>query len=159
MNRVLFFITLLLTLGLTTNSIASETAPWGQARVENRTYQNQKVVFDLFADNKDKISNILSRVGYLSKLNGNDPFDNKIVIVIHGDAIPFFSIKTFKENNELMKLAYSQTLNGTIEFRMCHASARLQGFEAKDIHGFISMVPMADTEIVQLQQDGFAYMQ
>lgn len=159
MNRVLFFITLFLSLGFITGSIASESAPWGQAKVEKRSYQKQKVVFDLFADNTDKISNILSRAGYLSKLNGDDPFDNKIVVVIHGDTIPFFSIKSFAQNHELMKLAYSQTLNGTIEFRMCHASARLQGFRATDIHGFVSMVPMADAEIVRLQQAGFAYMQ
>ena len=57
-----------------------------------------------------------------------------------------------------MKQAYSQTLNGTIEFRMCHASARLRGFEAKDIHGFVTMVPMADAEIVRLQNAGYAYM-
>lgn len=159
MNSVLFFITLFITLGFTPSSMANESAPWGQAKVEKRSYQKQKVVFDLFADNKDKISNILSRVGYLSKLNGDDTFDNKIVIVIHGDTIPFFSTKKLKQNAELMKLAYSNTLNGTVEFRMCHASARLQGFRATDIHGFVSMVPMADAEIVDLQQAGFAYMQ
>jgi intracellular sulfur oxidation DsrE/DsrF family protein len=121
-------------------------------------YLNQKVVYDLDADSKERLANIFSRTGYLSKINGNDPFDSKIIVVIHGDAIPFFSIAKIKQYRELMKLAYSQTLNGTIEFRMCLASARLLGLKPADIHGFVTMVPMADTEIVRLQQEGYAYM-
>ena len=57
-----------------------------------------------------------------------------------------------------MELAYSQTLNGTIEFRMCQASASLRGLKPKDIHGFITMIPMADAEIVRLQNAGYSYM-
>lgn len=138
--------------------MANQAAPWGQAKAIQQEYKNQKVVFDLDASTEDKLENIFSRVGYLSKLNGNDPFVNKVVVVIHSDAIPFFSISNFDKYRELMKLAYSQTLNETIEFRMCSASARLRGFTAADIHGFITMVPMADTEIVRLQQEDYAYM-
>lgn len=139
-------------------STANESAPWGHASINHKTYQNQKVVYDLDAKNKEHLANILARTNYLSKLNGDNPFDNKIIVVIHGDAIPFFSITKTKQYLGLMRKAYSQTLNGTIEFRMCHASARLRGFESKDIHGFITMVPMADAEIVRLQNTGYAYM-
>lgn len=139
-------------------AVANESAPWGHASVSQTSYRNQKVIYDLDANSKERLANILSRTGYLSKLNGDDPLDNKIIVVIHGDAIPYFSITHYKKYMDLMKLAYSQTFNGTVEFRMCQASARLRGFESKDIHGFISMVPMADAEIVRLQQKGYAYM-
>jgi intracellular sulfur oxidation DsrE/DsrF family protein len=139
-------------------SLANESMPWGQAATSQPEYQKQKVVYDLTADTNESLANILSRVGYLSKLNGDDPFDSKIVVVIHGDAIPFFSIANIKQYRKLMELAYSQTLNGTIEFRMCSASARLRGFTSADIHGFVTMVPMADAEIVRLQKEGYAYM-
>ena len=156
-NTILLFIATL-TSNIFNITVANELALWGHASVSQTTYRNQKVIYDLDVDSKERLSNILARTGYLSKLNGDDPFDNKIIVVIHGDAIPFFSIAHTKKNQELMKLAYSQTLNGTIEFRMCHASARLRGFEAKDIHGFVSMVPMADAEIIRLQEAGYAYM-
>jgi intracellular sulfur oxidation DsrE/DsrF family protein len=139
-------------------ALANETAPWGHASTSETTYQKQKVVYDLDVGSKEHLANILARTAYLSKLNGDDPFDNKIIVVIHGDAIPFFAIKHTKQYLDLMKQAYSQTLGGSIEFRMCQAAARLQGFEAKDIHGFISMVPMADAEIIRLQMAGYAYM-
>lgn len=155
------YITLLATLSMLAifNPVmANEAAPWGQATSAERTYEKQKAVFDLDSGSEAHLANILDRTAFLSKLNGSDPFDSKIVVVIHGDAIPLFAIKNLKQYRELMKQSYSQTLGGTIEFRMCAAAARLLGFEAKDIHGFITMVPMADAEIVQLQMEGYAYM-
>jgi intracellular sulfur oxidation DsrE/DsrF family protein len=41
---------------------------------------------------------------------------------------------------------------------MCLANARLLNYEPSDIHGFVTMVPMADAEIVRLQHEGYAYM-
>jgi intracellular sulfur oxidation DsrE/DsrF family protein len=58
-----------------------------------------------------------------------------------------------------MRRAQSLSVGGVIEYRMCKAAARLQGFQPADIHGFVRMVPMADAEIVRLQQEeGFAYL-
>lgn len=148
----------IITLSFFNTSQANESAPWGHATTSTPEYRNQKVVYDLDVNSKERLSNILSRTGLLSKLNGDDPFDNKIIIVIHGDSIPFFSISKIKQYREVMELAYSQTLNGVIEFRMCSASARLKNLTPSDIHGFVNMVPMADAEIVRLQQEGYAYM-
>jgi intracellular sulfur oxidation DsrE/DsrF family protein len=58
-----------------------------------------------------------------------------------------------------VKRAQSLTVGGVIEIRMCRAAAKRRGLMADDIHGFISMVPMADAEIVKLQSEGYAYMQ
>ncbi|MEJ2140900.1 MAG: DsrE family protein [Gammaproteobacteria bacterium] len=156
-STILLIVTTL-TLPIFNAAIANEPAPWGRASINQTTYRNQKVVYDLDANSKERLANILARTGYLSKLNGDDPFDNKIIVVIHGDSIPFFSIKHTKKYRDLMELAYSQTLNGTIEFRMCEASAHLRGYESSDIHGFVSMVPMADAEIIRLQNAGYSYM-
>ena len=51
-------------------------------------------------------------------------------------------------------------VGGAIEIRMCRIAARGHGFDPEDIHGFVQIIPMADAEIVRLQQeDGYAYMQ
>jgi len=139
--------------------MADELSPWGHATTSSQpTYEKQKVLYDLTTGDAERLANILARTGYLSKLNGDDPFNSKIVVIIHGDAIPFFTIANIKQHQQLMGLAYSQTLNSVIEFRMCQASARLRGFKPADIHGFVSMVPMADAEIIRLQQEGYAYI-
>lgn len=139
-------------------ALANEMAPWGHATVTETVYEKQKVVFDLDSGSEEHLTNLLDRTAFLRTVNGSDPFDNHIVVVIHGDAIPLFAIHNTEQYLELMKQAHSQTLGGSIEFRMCKAAARMVGLEAEDIHGFITMVPMADAEIIRLQMDGYAYM-
>ena len=145
--------------GWNSMAMADNRAPWGSAPVMDVEYKPQKVLYDLFSADAGDVENILDRVGFLFQLTGSDPFDSSIVVVIHGDAIPFFTIKNFAKYRELMLRAQSLTVGTSIEFRMCQAAAHMQGFEPGDIHGFVKMVPMADAEIVRLQQEGYAYMQ
>lgn len=142
------------------NVHANSLAPWGSAPVIQQSYSKQKVVFDTTAGSADGLTSVLDRASFLSILNGADPLDNKIVIVLHGGAIPFFAIRNYAKNKDLMHRAQSLSVGDVVEYRMCRVAAQLQGFKPADIHGFVKMVPMADAEIVRLQQEeGFAYMQ
>jgi intracellular sulfur oxidation DsrE/DsrF family protein len=135
-------------------------APWGKAQLEDIEYAPQKVVYDVAVNNLKTFELVLDRVSYLNVVYGADPFGASIVVVLHGGEIPFFAIENFSKYEALMRRAQSLTLNGPIEFRMCRLAARGQGYEPKDIHGFVKMVPMADAEIVRLQrEEGYAYMQ
>ena len=138
---------------------ADSSAPWGRAKTVEKTYSKQKVVYDVSVKTVAQLENVLDRASYLSALNDADPFDSKIVIVLHGDEIGFFAIRNFEKYRELMVRAQSLTVGGIIDIRMCRVSARRRGFEPPDIHGFVTMVPMADAEIIDLQKQGFAYMQ
>lgn len=155
--KILFILCVLL--GCSSIVIADQETPWGTAKHVNPDYVPKKVLYDLFSGSKDDLSNILDRVGYLFKLYGSDTFDSSIVIIIHGDAIPFFAINEFNKYKDLMSRAQSLTVGTSIEFRMCGAAAKVLNYDAKDIHGFVQMVPMADAEIIRLQHDNYAYMQ
>lgn len=134
-------------------------SPWGGAPQLTPHYHGQKVVFDVTAGTLAELSSVLDRAGYLSRMNGDDPFETRIVVVLHGGAIPFFASRNYPQYKELMRRAYGATLGNIIEFRMCQASARLQGFRPQDIHGFVTMVPMAEAEIARLQlTEGYAYL-
>ncbi len=139
-------------------ALAAPDAPWGRARAIEKEYSKQKVVYDVTVGSVAAVTSVLDHVSLLSQLNGADPFDSKIVIVLHGDAIPFFAIKNIAKYKTLMERAQSLSVGGVIDFRMCRVGARRQGFLPNDIHGFITVVPMADAEIIELQQKGFAYM-
>lgn len=153
-HRILVLIALTLSLP----GLAAPTAPWGSAKELDVQYAKQKVVYDTAVGSVAALTSVLDRASYLSALNGADPFDNKIVIVLHGAEIPFFAIKNLNKHKELMNRAQSLTVGGIIEFRMCKIAAKGRGFEPKDIHGFVTMVPMGDAEIVRLQQEGYGYM-
>ncbi len=134
-------------------------APWGTAKVVEKTYSKQKVVYDVAVKTVAQLENVLDRASFLSAINDADPFDSKIVIVLHGDEINFFAIRNVEKYRGLMQRAQSLTVGGIIDIRMCRVSAHRRGLEPTDIHGFITMVPMADAEIIDLQKQGFAYMQ
>ena len=140
--------------------LSAENTPWGDARESHRSYQPQKVLYDLTSGDEKDVLNILDRVSFLSALYDNDPFDSSIVVILHGQSIPLFTKAEFNKYKNTVTRAYNLTVGTTIEFRMCQASAKLQGFNPGDIHGFVKMVPMADAEIIKLQtEEGYAYMQ
>ena len=157
MNRMLLLIVMLLT-SLTAS--ASEHAPWGKAEVAKRDYQPQKVVYDVAVSNRKEFEQVLDRVSYLSKVYHADPFSASIVLVLHGNEIPFFAIKNYLKYQDLVTRARSLTVGDVIDIRMCKIAARGHGYEPGQIHGFVNMVPMADAEIIRLQQEEeYAYMQ
>lgn len=137
---------------------AEMNAPWGHAKVMEQTYAKQKVVYDAAVNSETALRSVISRAGLLANLNGNDPFDTKVVVLLHGNEIPFFAIRNYAKYRDLMQRAQGVSQTGVVEFRMCRIAAKGHGFEPADIHGFVTMVPMADTEIVRLQQAGYAYM-
>lgn len=147
----------LLTLGAAAQ--AEPAAPWGRGQVERIDYAPQKAVYDVAAVDREAFVGVLDRASYLNNIYNADPFSASIVLVLHGDEIPFFAIDNHAEHRDLMRRAHSLTLAGPIEFRMCRVAARGHGLEPEDIHGFVKLVPMADAEIVRLQrEEGYAYM-
>jgi intracellular sulfur oxidation DsrE/DsrF family protein len=156
---MLRWLAMLCCLWLPLAAASGEPAPWGHAKLLEKTYSKQKVVYDVSVKTAEQLGNVLDRASYLSILNEADPFDNKIVVVLHGDEIGFFAIRNYERYKGLMARAQSLTVGGIIEIRMCRAAAKRRGFETQDIHGFVTMVPMADAEIADLQSQGFAYMQ
>lgn len=120
-------------------------------------YAPAKVVYEVSAGDPGELNSLLDRVGLLQIMYGNDPFDSSIVVVIHEATIPLFA-RGKNGHDQLMKRAQSLAAGEIIEFRLCGASARIQGFSENDFHGFVTIVPMADAEIVQLQHAGYAYL-
>jgi len=138
---------------------AADNAPWGVGNVNNIKYEPQRVVYDVAAGSLSQFELVLDRVSYLSKVYKADPFSTSIVVVLHGNEIPFFATENYSKYKDLMLRAKSLTHTEVITFRMCRIAAQGHGYAPKDIHGFVEIVPMADAEIIRLQQEeGHAYM-
>lgn len=157
-NTYLFLIVLLLP--CSTLLAADSNSPWGHASASEINYKPHKVVYDVSTYSMAAFSNVLDRVSYLNTVYEADPFDSSIILVLHGDEIPYFAIKNYSKHKDLMTRAQSLENSGNIEFRMCKLAAQAHGFKPDDIHGFVEMVPMADAEIIRLQREqDHAYMQ
>lgn len=134
-------------------------APWGQATALEYTYAPQKVVYDTAARDEAHFEGVLDRVSFLNLQYGADPFDASIIVVLHGAELDYFARGNYARYANLMQRAHSLTQSGPIEFRICEAAARGRGYAPDDFHGFVQVIPMADAEIIRLQQEeGYAYM-
>jgi len=118
-------------------------------------YNPAKVVYDVSSSDPVALGHILDRINMLQNVYNNDTFEASIIVVIHEEAIPLFKAGG---QPELMRRARSLALGEIIEFKVCEASARMQKITAAQLHDFISMIPMADAEIVRLQHSGYAYL-
>ena len=118
-------------------------------------YNPSKVVYDVSSEDPLALGNILDRISMLQNVYNNNSFDASIIVVIHEKAIPLFKNSA---QNELMLRARSLAMGDIIKFEVCEASARMQKISASQLHDFISMIPMADAEIIRLQQSGYAYL-
>ncbi|WP_018863789.1 DsrE family protein [Thioalkalivibrio sp. ARh3] len=146
-------------LALPLKAAADDQMPWGSAEMMDREYEPRKVVYDVYVDTEDELNSVLDRVSMLNNVYESDPFEAHIVLVLHGQEVPFFTRDEFDEREETMRRAKSLTEGGVVEFRMCEASARLRGIDHDDVHGFVNLVPMADAEIIELQHEGYLLMQ
>jgi len=138
----------------------SADAPWGGASLTPTVYKPQKVVYDVHVTTAKEVESVLDRASYLSTITGADPFDQSIVLVLHGSELSFFAIKNYGKYKELVQRAQSLVQSEALTIKMCKIAAQSQGFAPEDIHGFIEMVPMGDAEIIRLQyEENHAYMQ
>lgn len=153
------FLSVLLMSVMITGIAAAGDTPWGSASVTETQYKPQKVVYDVAVNSVEKVTSVLDRASYLSTITGADPFDSSIVLVLHGGEIDYFAIKNYNKHKDLMQRAQSLVESEVLKIRMCRIAAQGHGYEPKDIHGFVEMVPMGDAEIIRLQnEENHAYM-
>ena len=129
----------------------------GNGTVSASGYEPARVVYDVSSSDSEALHAILDRTALLQEIYGNDPFESSIVVVIHEGAIPSFSTGEASEP-DLLERVSSFAMGEVIQFRLCRASARQQGLNDGDFPDFIQLVPMADAEIIQLQNEGYAYL-
>jgi len=160
MFKLIFYSYLFTNLVFSAPLLADNAAPWGGADTTATEYKPQKVVYDVNVDTVAKVESVLDRASHLSIITGADPFDQSIVLVLHGPELNFFAIKNYSKYKELMHRAQSLVESEALKIKMCKIAAQGQGHQPEDIHGFVEIIPMGDAEIVRLQyEENHAYMQ
>lgn len=122
------------------------------------TYNPSKVVYDISDPDAKALGMMLDRANLLQNIYQNDVFESSIVFVIHEGAVPLFGRGKKNRHPDIMQRAQSLAMGEIIQFRICKASAAMQGYNDRDIQEFVKMVPMADAEIIRLQKEGYAYL-
>ncbi|NQU62304.1 MAG: DsrE family protein [Rhodospirillales bacterium] len=129
-----------------------ENTPYGTAEVDNHSYPSIDRVIDLNYAEPEKIERLCRFIENTSKI-----VPGKTVVVSHGPELRLFAKENYKKYQAIVDQLADLTGRG-VEFRMCANSMKRAGFEATDMHGFITIIPAGFAEIILLQSQGYQYI-
>lgn len=89
--------------------------------------------------------------GYAAVSKKSVPDRASCLGILVSAAVFHLSISNLPKYEALMRRAQIFAVGDTLKFRLCEAVARLRGFEPRDFHGFIEVVPMAEADSGRLQ--------
>lgn len=157
--RSLFSRSLLLVMALLL-PVAALQAESGGAKFVQTPYGEQKVVFDFFLDDPDKIHSALFWIRSLMNPLTDSPYDMapeflSIKVVIHGTEIVTLAQKNqARYRDAVERMRYYAQLG--VEFKICALAAEDFGYRAEDLQDFVQVVPSAITELAHWQLQGYA---
>jgi len=129
------------------------------APVEYPKYSAQKVVFEFFYDEPEKIASALYWVRSLFKTLGRSPYnhapdDINVVIVMHGTELVTLAKNNYQKYNEIVeRLRYYSELG--VKIRVCSQAVDLFGYNPEDFPDFVTLIPAAIAEVIHWQQMGY----
>ena len=130
------------------------------SRVVETPYEEQKVVFDFYLDDPDKINIALFWIRSLVNPLMDDPYGLApefldIKVVIHGTEIVTVARKNYEKYRDAVeRMRYYASLG--VEFKVCGLAAGDYDYAADAFHEFVDVVPSAITELAHWQLQGYA---
>jgi intracellular sulfur oxidation DsrE/DsrF family protein len=137
-------------------------APYGTAKFAAYPDINElkqiKVVWDFnFVDPK-AVGFVFNYVNALltaaSEFGPHEIDPIKVVIVSHGPEVVVFARKNYAKYKDIADRAAAFAKLG-VRFEICQNAARFLGFNADDMHGFVTLVPPAPYALAYWQAKGY----
>jgi hypothetical protein len=117
-----------------------------------------KVVWDFNFSDPKAVATGLNFVGSLMQAAAEfGPYEIdalQVVVVSHGPEAVVFAKQNYAKYKEIVDRAASFAKQG-VKFEICGRAAAAQGFEANDLHGFVTAVPAAPYALAYWQAKGF----
>jgi intracellular sulfur oxidation DsrE/DsrF family protein len=154
MNRFLIGIALLFV------QVAGLQAEDRVSREVQTPYGEQKVVFDFYFDEPEKINSALYWIRSLINPLMEDPYGMApefldIKVIIHGTEIVTVARKNYDRYRDAVeRMRYYANLG--VEFKVCGLAAHDYNYDSDAFHEFIDVVPSAITELAHWQLQGHA---
>ena len=123
-------------------------------------YQEQKVLFDFYFDEPDKINSALYWIRSQMNPLMDEPYNQapefmQTVVVIHGTEIVTVARKNYtRYSNAVERMRYYADLG--VQFKVCGLAAQDYDYQITEFYEFIDVVPSAITELAHWQQQGFS---
>ena len=132
-----------------------------EAKFVQTPYDEQKVLYDFYFDDPNKINAALYWIRSLINPLMDTPYDMSpelmdIKVIIHGTEIVTVAKHNYgKYKDAVERMRYYSELG--VDFRVCGLAAEDYGYTAKDFQDFITLTPSAITELSHWQAQGYSH--
>lgn len=125
-------------------------------------YSEQKVVFDFYFDEPEKINSALYWIRSLINPLMDEPYGLApefldIKVVIHGTELVTVARKNYPQYRDAVeRMRYYASLG--VQFKVCGLAARDYDYDTDAFYEFVEVVPSAITELAHWQLQGHALL-
>ncbi len=113
--------------------LAAEFAPYGTAKVDLRETLATDVVFDVNYAEPQQLHGLYNYVKNMQKAT-----KGKLVVLTRGPELRAFAKENYLQYQDIVDKMAALAKDG-VEFRMCGNAMKAAGFQAEDVHGFITV--------------------
>ena len=131
---------------------AEAFAPYGTAKVDMHAMPVTDTVFDVNYDDPQKLNLLYNYIKNTQKVT-----HGKVVVVTHGPELRAFAKENYQKYQGIVDKMAELAKDG-VEFKMCNNAMHAAGFNAEDMHGFITVVPAGFPEIAYWEGRGYKYI-
>lgn len=129
---------------------AIEQNPASEPEIENKSY-----LFDVSNHTIEELEALLARAEEVSQTHPTEFEDLKIVMILHGPDVDWFTHQNYEYNRKLVDLAARLDALDVIDMKVCEVTMQHRGVVKDDLPAFIESVPYAPTAIDELLHDGY----
>ena len=134
------------------SALAAELAPYGTAKVDMHKMPVTNTVFDVNYMDPQQLNTLYNFIK-----NTKRETNGKVIVVTHGPELRAFAKENYEKYQGIVdKMA--ELANDGVEFKMCNNAMKAAGFQAEDMHGFITVVPAGFPELAYWQSKGYEYI-
>lgn len=131
---------------------AEAFAPYGTAKVDMHKMPVTDTVFDVNYDDPQKLNLLYNYIKNTQKIT-----QGKVVVVTHGPELRAFAKENYDKYQGVVDKMAELAKDG-VEFKMCNNAMHAAGYNAEDMHGFITVVPAGFPEIAYWEGRGYKYL-
>lgn len=133
-------------------AMADALSPYGTAKVDMHAMPVTDTVFDVNYSDPQQLNTLYNFIKNTQKVT-----KGKVVVVTHGPELRAFAKENYlKYQGAIDKMA--ELANEGVEFKMCKNAMVAAGYQAEDMHGFITVVPAGFPEVAYWQGKGYKYI-
>ena len=131
--------------GIDITRIASAGPQESREEIPGTETDPQRTVLDISVHTEEELKFLLDRAEQLAMESGPAGRDDRIVLILHGPEVEFFSTGNYDRYKDI------------VDVKICQTMMQIQGVERDDIPTFIEQVPFGEAEIERLVREGYVY--